>query len=93
MTLKNSKIVRIYRYSLNPLKIVNDHVDQIKTYYLNSVRLSIVNTFEKIKIEMIKTNERLPNPATYAINSTITFPFEETYLPIARKLLENQLAA
>ena len=93
MTIKKSKIVRIYRYSVSPVKVLNDHGDQIKTSYVNSDRLSIVNTFEKMKIEMIKAYEILPNPATYAINATINFPYEETYLPIARKMLENHLAA
>ncbi len=93
MTLKNYRTVRIYQYTVNPLTVVNGRDDQIKTYYLNSERLSIANTFEKMKIEMIKKFKSLPNPATYAISTTINFPYEETYLPIAKKMLENQLAA
>lgn len=71
--------------------VLTDLINHYRNLLLAFERLSITNTFEKI--EMIKMNKSLPKPATYAISSIISFPYEGTYLPIARKMLENHLAA
>jgi hypothetical protein len=46
-----------------------------------------VNTYENIKSELIRNRIMLPNPAVYAIESGLTYPIEETLLPIAKRSL------
>jgi hypothetical protein len=46
-----------------------------------------VNTYESIKTELIRHRNTLPNPAVYAIESGLTYPIEETLLPIAKRSL------
>ncbi|UFH53546.1 hypothetical protein [Spirosoma sp. KNUC1025] len=56
------------------------------------VRKSLVNTFENIKLDLIRRNRQLPNPATYTLVSRRAYPVQETLLPIARQLLARATA-
>jgi hypothetical protein len=44
-----------------------------------------MNTFENIKLDLVKRYKHLPNPATYLVESKYVLPLEETLLPIAKK--------
>lgn len=93
VSAENSKTLRIYKYFLSPLKGLKAVDDQIKTHFIGTREKSISNTYEQIKREMVKLDKEFQNPATYSIYSTAKFPYFETYLPIAKKMLRNQLAA
>ena len=51
------------------------------------MKRSMVNTYENIKYELIKSRNDLPNPAVYSIETQLNFPVEETLLPIAKRSL------
>lgn len=93
ISAENLKTVRIYKYFLSPLKGLKEIDDQIKTHFMDTREKSISNTYEQIKREMVKLNKETPNPATYSIYSTAKFPYLESYLPIAKKMLRAELAA
>lgn len=59
----------------------------IQTRYITTTTLSAANTFENIKTRLIRENPELPNPATFAVESELSFPVNETLLPVAKKLL------
>jgi hypothetical protein len=46
-----------------------------------------------IKLDLINENRHLPNPATYAFNTDLYFPFNETIFPITKRKLLQQLYA
>ena len=60
--------------------------------FIDSYNKSIVNTFENIKLDIIRSIRTLPNPAVYSIFSPFTVPLNETLLPIAKRVLVRQLA-
>jgi len=43
------------------------------------------NTYENIKLDLIRQHKNLPNPATFVIMSAFQFPLNETLLPIAKR--------
>jgi len=92
ISTEQSKTLWIYKYNVGPLKLFDDN-EQIKTSLMSLKRKSIGNTFERIKIELTKTYKQMPNPATYLIHCDEDFPFHQTYLPVAKKLFEDKLAA
>jgi hypothetical protein len=47
----------------------------------------MVNTYENIKYDLIRSRSELPNPAVYSIETELSFPVEETILPIAKRSL------
>jgi hypothetical protein len=40
----------------------------------------------------VKKYKHLPNPATYVVESKYILPLEETYLPIAKKKIVEQVS-
>ncbi len=59
----------------------------IHTQYVSTFSLSAFDSFENIKSKLIREKPELPNPATFAAESELFFPVNETFLPVAKKLL------
>ena len=64
----------------------------VQLEFVEVVRKSLVNTFENIKLDLIRRHRHLPNPATFMLESQRTYPVQETLLPIARQLLVQAVA-
>lgn len=84
---KNDKTLRIYRYKVTILENQDETFHGIHTEYLEEQRSSIANTFEAIKLDLIRRYHNLPNPATYLVISHTSLPFNHTLLPVAKRLL------
>ncbi len=93
LTTGNNKAVNIYRYQLSMFEKHDEKYRSMKTTYLSMWQRSFVNTFEHIKYNLIKQNTSLPNPAVYAIETGLSFPIEETLLPIAKRSLVKFISA
>ncbi|HUC80222.1 MAG TPA: hypothetical protein VMR70_04865 [Flavisolibacter sp.] len=83
----NSKATRVYQYRLSIFEKHNENFRSIKTSYIEMMQRSMANTYENIKYELIKSRNDLPNPAVYSIETELSFPVEETLLPIAKRSL------
>ena len=88
----NSKATRIYQYRLSIFEKHDEKFRSIKTAYVDIHQRSIANTYENIKYELIKNRSDLPNPAVYSIETGLTFPVEETLLPIAKRSLVKYIS-
>ena len=64
----------------------------VQLRFIEAVRKSLANTFENIKLDLIRRHRYLPNPATFMLESQRTLPVQETLLPIARQLLAQAVA-
>jgi hypothetical protein len=65
----------------------------INLVYISSFRLSLVTSFQSIKMDLIRTQKELPNPATFLLESPKLYPVEETILPIAKRKLLHIVAS
>ncbi|MFL5738962.1 MAG: hypothetical protein ACJ75B_01990 [Flavisolibacter sp.] len=83
----NNKSTHIYQYRLSIFDKHNEKFRSIKTSYVEMMQRSMVHTYENIKYELIKNRADLPNPAVYSIETELTFPVEETILPVAKRTL------
>jgi hypothetical protein len=88
-----SKEVNIYQYAMSPLKGLMDNEIAVRTCFVASESISLVNSLERIKKELLKRKGDLPSPATYAVMSKVHIPYAETFLPVVKKLLVEKLAA
>lgn len=79
--------IKVYEFAVKLFNHEEEHFRSIQTQYLTSYKRTIVNTAENIKIELIRNRKKLPNPATFSIETNYTFPIEETVMPIAKRLL------
>ncbi len=86
-----SRDTRVYYFRLSIFEKHDEKYRSIRTDFINSWYRSLTYTYESIKSELIRNRSMLPNPAVYAIESGLTYPVEETLLPIAKRSLVRYL--
>lgn len=82
----------IYEYQLTIFEGKDDKYRGINVNFIDTYEHSITNTPEAIKLNLIKRNQFLPNPAVYYVHSDITFPLEQTLLPVAKRSLVKYIS-
>ncbi len=85
--------VRIYSYTITLFENRNSRFRGIKMAYMDIRTKNLSNTYEQIKIDIIRSYRMLPNPAVFKVEFPLTVPLNETLLPIAKRALVKQLAA
>lgn len=83
----NAKATHVYQYRLSIFEKHDEKFRSMKTSYVDLMRRSFVYTYENIKADLIKNRKDLSNPAVYSIETELSFPIEETLLPIAKRSL------
>jgi hypothetical protein len=86
------KNIRTYYYRLSFFEKHDEKYRSIKTSYIDNYRRSVSNTYENIKANLIRNRGELPNPAVYAVEIDLGFPFDETLLPIAKRSLVKYIS-
>lgn len=83
---------KVYEYNVSIFENQTEKYRGINTVYVDSYKRNFINTFENIKIDLIRRKADLPNPAVYGIETSLSFPFEQTILPVAKRSLMKYLA-
>ncbi len=83
----------VYEYQITIFDQPDDRYRAIGLQRVAVFEKTLKNTYEHIKSELIQYNRNLPNPATYAIESELTLPLEDTLLPMAKRSLVKYLHA
>lgn len=86
------KNTRVYYYRLSFFEKHDEKYRSIKTSYIDNQRRSMSNTYETIKADLIRYRSELPNPAVYAVEIDLNFPYNETLLPIAKRSLVKYIS-
>jgi hypothetical protein len=89
MLLSNGEDLQtlVYEYQMTVFEQATEKFRAIHTNYITSYKRSIINTNENIKRDLIRSNKKLPNPATFAVESEMVIPVDATLLPIAKRAL------
>jgi hypothetical protein len=77
----------VYEYQMTIFENKDDKYRGINISFVDTYEQSITNTPEAVKLDLIKRNKYLPNPAVYYVQSDISFPLEQTLLPVAKRSL------
>jgi hypothetical protein len=77
----------IYEYQISIFENADDKYRGINIQFVDTYEQSITNTLESIKLNLINRRRHLPNPAVYYVHSDISFPLEQTLLPVAKRSL------
>ncbi|MDX2196455.1 MAG: hypothetical protein NW207_08555 [Cytophagales bacterium] len=80
------KEAHVYNYEVSIFQNANEKYRAIHTTFIDTRTISISNTYEAIKLDLLKTLPK-PNPATYVIESKVNCPMGESFLPIAKRML------
>ncbi|GAB3995415.1 hypothetical protein GCM10028807_35490 [Spirosoma daeguense] len=88
----NQSETQIYQFRITLYSEQEPGGRMVQLQFVEAVRKGLANTFENIKLDLIRRYRHLPNPATYMLESNHTYPVQETLLPIARQLLVQATA-
>lgn len=83
--------VRIYTYSVSLFEHKDARYKGIKMTYIDSRTRNLVTTYEQIKMDIVREIRTLPNPAVYMVEFPIDIPFNETLLPVAKRVLVRHI--
>ncbi len=82
----------VYRYQITIFDGSNEQLRAIHTNFVFSAERSIANTYEQIKLDLIREYRYWPNPATYLVLSKLKLPMTQTLVPVAKRLLVKQIS-
>lgn len=85
------KDTRVFEYTITIFENAYEKFRGIKTHYIATYKSSYTNTYENIKVDLIRSRKELPTPAVYVAEAQMEFPFEETVLPIAKRALVREV--
>ncbi len=77
----------VYGYHITIFESASENYRGIHLRYLETVQRGLANTWESLKIGLVRRYVQLPNPATYLIESAVACPVEETLLPVTKRFL------
>lgn len=83
--------VRVYNYTVTLFEHKDAKYKGIKMEYIDKRTKNYANTYEQIKLDLIRDIRLLPNPAVYKIEYPLTIPYNETLLPVAKRVLVKML--
>jgi len=82
----------IYEYQITIFENKDDKYRGINIQFVDTYEESITKTPEAVKLDLIGRNMYMPNPAVYYVQSDITFPLEQTLLPVAKRSLVKYIS-
>jgi hypothetical protein len=85
-------LVSVYRYKLTFFEHVSEKYRGISTEYLGDEMCGISRSYENLKVDLTRSFTDMPNPATYLFVSKLSFPIQQTILPVAKRLLVRQIS-
>ncbi|MBA3829362.1 MAG: hypothetical protein H0X33_10535 [Taibaiella sp.] len=85
--------IRAYTYTVTLFEHQAARYKGLRIQYLDTWTGNIVNTYEQVKRDIIRSLRTIPTPAVYSIETPLHIPFDETLLPIAKRLLIRSLDA
>src|SRR6188768_3486110 len=86
VTQPPEKETNVYRYQVSIFEQSHEQLRSLNTEFIERMPTTITNTYENIKLDLVRRYREMPNPATYLILSKMKFPFTETLMPVAKRL-------
>ncbi len=77
--------VHIYCYQLTLFESAREKFRAIKTAFVHTYLKQMTQTFESIKLDLLRQQNMFANPATYLLHSKHSYPMQETFLPVAKR--------
>ncbi|WP_291727265.1 hypothetical protein [Bernardetia sp.] len=92
--LSLASLVYIYKYQITLFHTAenNETLRGINLQHIDTLTKSSFQTYENLKIELVRSNRNLPNPATFLMNAGVVCSLENSILPIAKRRLVEYLA-
>ena len=87
------KSLNLYRFEVSIFQSADDQYRTLKTRFLKHLEQDRVRLSPgSIKLELIREEGEMPNPATYAFETDLDFPFNQAIFPVAKRRLMHILS-
>jgi hypothetical protein len=84
---------RVYEYQMSFFENNYETYRALNTRYIDTIRRGLAHTHETIKINLVRQNQQLPNPATFVIVAKVPCPYDQSLLPIAKRSLVKYVSS
>lgn len=93
LVLRQGHEARLYGYSLWLVHGVDPRLryQRIRTRYMGSRSMGAMTTYREVRLELLREQSALPNPAVFAFEAGVELPAIETFLPLAKQLVFDTL--
>jgi hypothetical protein len=92
VTQPPEKETKVYRYQVSIFEDSKEQLRSLNTQFIEDVDKNSLNTYERIKLDLIRKYKDLPNPAAFLVLSKMKFPFMETLMPVAKRLFVKHIS-
>lgn len=92
MTQPPETETNIYRYQVTVFQSGQEPMRGLQTAFMGTTAYGLANTYESIKMDLVRRYTDLPNPAAFLVLSKMRFPYQETLVPVAKRLLIKYLS-
>jgi hypothetical protein len=92
VTQPPEKETTIYRYQMSIYEGSQEQLRSLNTKFIDKVERNPANTYERLKLDLVRRFKDLPNPAAYLILARMKFPFSETLMPVAKRLFVKHIS-
>ncbi|QDH79570.1 hypothetical protein FKX85_11185 [Echinicola soli] len=92
ITLEKSADVFIYGYQMKLFENSFEKYRGIAFSFLKKETKTLAHTYEQIKLDLVRSNQQLPNSATWRVQSSNVVPLEESLLPVSKRMLLRMIA-
>jgi hypothetical protein len=92
VTVPPEKETSIYRYQMSIFEGSQEQLRSLNTEFIECVEKTPMNTYERLKLDLVRKFKDMPNPAAYLILSRMKFPFLETLMPVAKRLFVKHIS-
>ncbi|MFZ5973047.1 MAG: hypothetical protein ACOYXA_15780 [Bacteroidota bacterium] len=82
----------VYRYQVTFFEQSQETMRGIHTHFVKTTARTLTNSYENIKLQLIREFAELPNPSVYLVASKVRFPYVPTLMPVAKRLLIKHLS-
>lgn len=88
---EESKLL-LFQYEVSIFQSAQDKYRSLKTHFLKALEQGqALLSPNAIKLDLLDEYKHLPNPATYAFQTELNFPFNETVFPVVKRKLLKRL--
>ena len=84
--------LNLFRFEVSIFHSADDKYRSLKTRLLKSLNKQLTEISpNSVKLDLIKEQQELPNPATFSFQTDLDFSFNSTILPIAKRKLMQKI--
>ena len=92
MTQPPESETNIYRYQITVYHNSSEPMRGLQTEFVRTTNYNLANSYENMKMDLVRHFKDLPNPAAFLVLSKMKFPYKQTLVPISKRLLIKYLS-